>query len=371
MLFRSYLGGGIALFWSDILGNHNLATALQVQYGNNMTDISGLVGYMNTASRWNWGGVVQQVPYILSGYNIGYTTINNTPAYEQQQYVYRETDREVRGIVAYPFNQSLRLELSAGFTNLNFYQQVTTQAISLYDGSVLVNSTTTIPSAPDINLGTASVALVFDNSYFGATSPILGTRYRFEVGLNQGNLKWFDLLGDFRQYWMPIRPVTIAARILQYGRYGASADDYRLQPEFLGYPGLVRGYESSSFTSGEFQTDSAATYKTWNDLIGSKILVGNLEIRFPLLGIFGLGEGFYGYFPIEMAFFYDAGLSWSNDQKIRLFGLHSDSRDPVTSAGVALRVNLFGYAVGEVDYVRPFNRPGVGWLWQFDIIEGF
>ena len=170
---------------------------------------------------------------------------------------------------------------------------------------------------------------------------------------------------------MPIRPVTIAARILQYGRYGASADDYRLQPEFLGYPGLVRGYESSSFTSGEFQTDSAATYKTWNDLIGSKILVGNLEIRFPLLGIFGLGEGFYGYFPIEMAFFYDAGLSWSNDQKIRLFGLHSDSRDPVTSAGVALRVNLFGYAVGEVDYVRPFNRPGVGWLWQFDIIEGF
>ncbi len=366
--FGTYLGGGIALFWSDILGNHNLTTALQLQYGDNMTNISGLVGYMNSANRWNWGGVVQQVPYILSSYNVGYGTINNQPAYIEDQYIYRETDREVRGILAYPFNQSLRVEFSGGYTNINFYTQLTRHAISLTNGSVLANYSRSLSNIPDINLGTFSTALVYDNSYFGATSPILGSRFRFEVSPNIGNLSWFDVLADYRQYWMPIRPVTIAARILQYGRYGKSADDYRLTQEFLGYPGLVRGYESSSFTSGEFQNDSSATTKTWNDLLGSKMLIANLELRFPLLGIFGLGDGFYGYFPVEMAFFYDTGVAWSNDQKIWLFG---GKRDPVSSFGAALRINLFGYAVGEVDYVRPLNRPGVGWLWQFDIIEGF
>jgi hypothetical protein len=36
------------------------------------------------------------------------------------------------------------------------------------------------------------------------------------------------------------------------------------------------------------------------------------------------------------------------------------TRDGISSAGVALRVNLFGFAVGEFDFTRPFQRPGRG-----------
>jgi hypothetical protein len=36
-----------------------------------------------------------------------------------------------------------------------------------------------------------------------------------------------------------------------------------------------------------------------------------------------------------------------------------------------LRLNLFGFAVGEVDYVHPFDRPDKKWLWQFSFTEGF
>jgi hypothetical protein len=43
----------------------------------------------------------------------------------------------------------------------------------------------------------------------------------------------------------------------------------------------------------------------------------------------------------------------------------------VRSAGVALRVNALGYAILELDYVRPFDRPGRGWLWQFNLMPGF
>ena len=41
------------------------------------------------------------------------------------------------------------------------------------------------------------------------------------------------------------------------------------------------------------------------------------------------------------------------------------------SAGVAARVNLFGFAVAEINYVRPLDRRGRGWLWQFNFSPGF
>ena len=49
---------------------------------------------------------------------------------------------------------------------------------------------------------------------------------------------------DFRTYLMPVRPFTFAFRGLYYGRYGSDAEDQRLPALYLGYPGLVRGYDS-------------------------------------------------------------------------------------------------------------------------------
>jgi len=46
-------------------------------------------------------------------------------------------------------------------------------------------------------------------------------------------------------------------------------------------------------------------------------------------------------------------------------------RDWAKSVGATVRFNAFGFAVGEVDYVRPLDRPGRGWMWQFNFIPGF
>ena len=45
--------------------------------------------------------------------------------------------------------------------------------------------------------------------------------------------------------------------------------------------------------------------------------------------------------------------------------------DGVASAGVTLRVNLFGYAVGQFDFSHPFQRPGRGMVFQFNLSPGF
>lgn len=361
--FGSYVSGGVTLLWSDVLGNHNLATALQIESAESFkfNNIYAYLGYLNTANRWAWGGTIQQVPYLLSTYGEGIGTINNELADIQYQEIIQEIDRNVQAIFQYPFSQETRLELSAGYENISYKDQIITTAYSLNTGAQIVNKVQDLPVPNGLNLGEISAAYVFDNSIFGATDPILGQRYRFEVTPIFGSLSMVNVLGDYRIYEMPIRPFTIAARLLHFGRYGGGADDNRLYPLYIGDPGLVRGYDYNSISASEVASDTTL----YNRLLGSKILVGNLELRFPLFGVFGLGSGYYGFFPIEFAAFYDAGVTWHN-------GVKPFSQDkPVSSAGVGLRINLLGMAVGEIDYVHPFDRPQKKWLWQFSLIQGF
>jgi len=76
----------------------------------------------------------------------------------------------------------------------------------------------------------------------------------------------------------------------------------------------------------------------------------------------------YGPLPVELAFFTDGGIAWNRGEKPALLG---GERHGVSSAGVTLRANLMGFAVGELDFSRPFQRPGKGWVFQFNLSPGF
>jgi Tol biopolymer transport system component len=364
--FGTFVGGGVTLFWSDMLGDQNLATMLQVQ--GNFKNLAALVAYQNTKRRLNWGMAVQQIPYIAGyyygPYQLADSAGNPLPQYVQYLQILREINREGDVFFSYPFSQVQRLEWSLGVRNISFDAQQETQIFD-FAGNLQSDNVQNLAAPPSLTLGTASAALVYDNSYFGATSPVLGQRWRVEADPVVGSMQFVTVLADYRKYIMPVRPFTIAGRIMHYGRYGANAEDStRLYPLFLGYQSLVRGYDANSLVNG----CSSLNCPILNEVQGSKLLIGNLELRFPLLGVLGLGQGFYGAFPIEAAIFADAGWAWNRGQEPSIFG---GSRDPVTSIGAALRVNLFGFAIGELDYVRPFQRPGVGWIWQLGLTPGF
>jgi Omp85 superfamily domain len=149
-----------------------------------------------------------------------------------------------------------------------------------------------------------------------------------------------------------------------YGRYGRDSEDSRLSDLFLGYPNLVRGYEPGSFSSSECGADGCPVFER---LFGSGLAVGNVEVRFPLLSIFGF-DPWRGPVPVEVALFGDAGVAWNSGVGPTLFG---GSRKPVSSAGVAFRVGLQQFFALEFDFVRPFDRPGQGWMFEFNIKPGF
>ena len=368
--FGTFVGGGTSLGFSDMLGDHNLQLTFQASGG--FSDVAAIASHTNLHSRLNWGVSMGQIPYILGSPE----AIAVDPAsgnYQIIDYVERQIERQVGAMAAYPFSRAQRIEVMGGYRHISY--QVETQS-TLYDalGGLITYDSQKNSLAPSLNLFEGSTALVYDTSVFGATSPLLGRAYRLEVGNVAGSLHYNTLLGDVRQYVIPVRPFTVAARALFYGRFGSGANDYRLYPIYLGNPGLVRGYDPNSINSNECGTDQSGQSRTGCAFIdrtgGSKVLVANLELRFPLLGLLG-GNSYFGPFPVEAALFADSGAAWTGGSWKDVPTLIGSGHQSFSSAGVALRVNVFGLAVVEVDYVLPLDRPQKNHVWQFNLTPGF
>jgi Tol biopolymer transport system component len=360
--FGTYATGGVAFLFSDMIGNHVIGTAAQVT--SRFDEFGGTFFYLNREHRWNWGVSVDQIPYVSRGYEVGVST-NNT--YIEREYRFLQRDQSVMGSLTYPFNRSHRVEFSGGYRRIGQKYDLRELEFDLFSGQLIGENEQDLQTFDTLNLGEASSALVFDTSISGPTSPIRGSRYRLELSQSAGGLSYTGTLADFRTYLMPFRPYTFALRGMYYGRFGDSASDGRLPALFIGYPGLVRGYDYNSFESGECGITTDGSCPVFDRLVGNRVAVANAEIRFPVWGAFG-GEQFYGPLPLEAAFFADGGVTWGRSDRLN-FG-DTDSK-PVSSVGAALRVNVLGFAVAEINYVRPLQRPGRGWLWQFSLRPGF
>jgi Tol biopolymer transport system component len=363
--FGTYAAGGVAFLFSDMLGNHVLGTSASVT--SRFDEFGGTLFYLNRKNRWNWGASVDLIPYVARGFQAGVVDVDGQPVYLERELRVLQRDLSASGMAFYPFNRSHRIEFSGGYRRITFSQDLTSRFYSLTTGQQIGQEEEELASFEPLNFGQASAALVYDTSLFGLTSPIRGSRYRLEYAQSAGSLTYSGVLADMRTYLMPFRPYTIALRGMYFGRFGRDAEDGRLPALYLGYPGLVRGYDSGSFESGECGNQPDGSCPVFDRLIGSRVAVANAELRFPLWSAFG-GDQFYGPVPVELAVFSDAGVAWGRSERA---GFAQGDNKPVVSVGAAARINLFGFAVAEINYVRPLDRPRRGWLWQFNFIPGF
>jgi hypothetical protein len=371
--FGSFVGGGTGFYFSDLLGYHNVMAAFQTSTvgdaGNFLRNISAIGGYQNQKSRWTWGFLGGQVPFLTGAYGATTGIVGGEPAVIERSLTFWQINRQVAGILAYPFNRARRVEFSTGYQNIAFAGEEQLQAFSALTGEFLGEQTEDIEAPESLNMATGSAALVFDTSLFGGTSPVAGHRYRLEAGAAGGTLDYATVLVDYRRYLRIARPLTLAGRFLHFGRHGSGAGDPRHQDLFVGYPSLVRGYDSNSFSVEECgpAVNTNGTCPVFDQLLGSRIAVANVELRIPLIGFLGIIPS-RGFPPVEIAPFFDAGVAWTGAEKAWFL---DGPRDPVTSYGASLRFNILGYAVGQLSYVRPNDRPRRDWMWQFSLLPGF
>jgi hypothetical protein len=368
--YGTYGAGGISAYWSDMLGTNTVITTAIT--GPQIIDTSGVVAYLNSKNRLNWGGAVSRIVYPYPYFNISEDLTNKygEPAIVEQELIYRIINYDLSAFASYPLSSAQRIELSAGYRHIGFSQTLYTRAYSEATLYQIFYSKTHPASLPGLGFGYATAGLYYDTGIFGATSPIIGQSYGLAVSPAIGNINFATVSADFRKYFLPVKPFTLAFRALHLGRYGKDAGDDRFYPYYIAYWDLVRGYES-------FNTNSRFDYSR---LFGNKMIVANVELRFPLFRLLGIGKGYFGAWPLEFYGFYDAGIAWADhpgywwggleDKDVRAW-FAGGTRKPITSAGVGLRTNLFGMLVIGLNYVYPIQRPERGWHFQFSISPGF
>ena len=367
------IGGSVNLYFSDILGNHVLSTNIQAR--GNLKTLGGEVMYRNRDHRLNWGADLGHIAY-LTGNS---TSVLDTITVDNQQIIgqvfrryrqYTYYDRS-RGLMEFPINRNRRIELSAGIARIGYDREVRIIESTL-DGRTIDRQTEDVPDPEANYLYNSSIATVGDWSFSGFTSPVKGRRYRFELGGTAGTIKYLSALGDYRHYHF-INPVTLAFRVLHYGRYLGDADSGVLSPLQIGYRSWVRGYDPRSFERQECtKTGQSDECPAFSRLTGSKVGIFNAEVRLPLFGTQQYGLLNFRYLPTELLAFFDGGVAWTSKNSPSLeWATDTQERVPVFSTGVGARFNIFGYIVAQVYYVYPFQRPDKGAHFGFVLAPGW
>jgi len=362
--FGGYIGGSMSAFFTDMLGDRLMGVAAQA--GGSLADVGGQLVYLNRKHRWSWGGVIEWMPY-----RGGYLTLKDDEAAGEvllTEVIERQTNRGGSFQAAFPLSTATRLEVSGGLRSLTFTQESRIRVYSAETRDLIDRRVERATIADPLHLAEVGAALVHDTSHFGATSPIFGARSRFELAQSTGSLQFTTLLADWRRYYMPVRPVTIAVRGLHMGRYGEDSQHRQLVSLYAGYPELVHGYGFGSFSAADCtETNEAGRCQVFGNLLGSRLVVANAEVRAPLVGLF-TGDIEYGRVPVEVAAFMDAGIAWTRESLPAFMG---GNRHWVRSVGAAARLNVFGFMVLEIAASHPLDRVNRGIKWQIGIRPGF
>ena len=373
--FGTSVGGSIQAYFSDMLNNNMVGTTLYSEGG--LLGIGGEAFYMNQHRRLNWGVGAAHIPYVVGAGALVRDTIISRGGQQMRARVYEQQLGRIYLDQAslmgrYPLSTTRRIELGASLNRQSFgIESFRTVVV----GNSVVDENRDDGSGMDpVRYGQANIAYVGDYSSFGFTSPIAGGRYRFEFSPMVGDLSVNTVLADYRRYLF-LKPVTFAFRGMHFGRYGADAETNAwMQPLFVGYSSLVRGYSPESFSSSECSAigGNVGGCPEFDQLIGSRIGVASAEMRIPLLGPRAMALVPF-FLPTEVAPFVDAGVAWTRDQAPTLdFASVTDGgRTPVFSAGVSTRFNMFGALVLDVFYAYPFQRLEKGGHWGFQLQPGW
>jgi len=224
-------------------------------------------------------------------------------------------------VLNYPVSKFQRLETS--FTLANSDKEIVTGVI---ERKALLSINT--------------IAYIHDNSLWGPTGPIAGSRGLLLLGytsdIKYSNVNYFSVVADYRYYARIALTTLFAFRAALFYNEGKESRRY-----VIGGSWDLRGYRRFSIR-------------------GEKIWFTSVEFRFPLIDqllikfpVFNLGFG-----GIRGAFFFDAAGAWDNKYK-----------ETLGAVGAGIRVNVFGvftlrYDIGK-KIENDFTQFQPGLFYQF------
>jgi hypothetical protein len=303
--------GGALLALSDLLGDDRYIFT----FFNTATVQSDFLRSFNIALQ-----KVNLSKRVNYGYGVFNFSGNRYDITESDEYFYERTFGATT-FLSYPLSKFNRIEYS--ITMMNSDREIVPGIIARK--SLLLSN---------------SVAYVHDNSLWGPSGPIDGSRWLFLLGyssdIKYSNINYYSVIADYRNYFRLSYSMAIALRMSLYYNDGKEARRY-----FMGGSWDLRGYPRWSIR-------------------GEKMWLSSLEFRFPLIDQILLKFPFVdlNFYGIRGATFFDVGSAWDNEYKTT-YG----------SMGVGFRFNLFNVIVLRYDIGKKiendFSQFQPGLFYQF------
>lgn len=303
--------GGALLSLSDLLGDDNYLFLLY----NSATVQSDFLRSFNIAvQRINLAGRINY------GYGVFNFAGNRYDITESDEFFYERSFGST-GFISYPLSKFNRIEST--ITLMNSDREIV-EGITSRKSLLLSNS----------------VAFVHDNSLWGPSGPLDGSRWLFLLAyasdIKYSNINYFSIITDYRDYFRLGYSTALALRMSLYYNEGKEARRY-----FMGGSWDLRGYPRWSIR-------------------GEKMWISSLELRFPLIDqlIIKLPIVDIGFNAIRGALFFDAGSAWDKIYETT-YG----------SLGFGFRLNLFNIIVLRYDIGKKiennFSQFQPGLFYQF------
>jgi Tol biopolymer transport system component len=319
--YSSFYGvqGIVQMSFSDVMGNHRIYAATSLVLDLKNSDYAFAYFYLP-----------KRIDYGISAYHSArFLLIANGPI--DQLYRYRQYGGNFS--MSFPISKFNRLEGGLNFTRLT--------KENLDD-----------PTEPmeQLNYFMPVVSYVHDNTLFGYTAPVRGTRYNLTMlgspNLGKHGAAFFTGMVDYRTYFKFWGDYGFVWRLNAGGSVGPDPQRFYLggTENWINY--TVRGNHLPIEDIKDFAFSTPIMplrgYAI-DERSGSKFMLMNAEFRFPLFRYLVLGALPLAFQNIMGVAFLDAGTVWNNNKSLRLFenqpdGLHS--RDLLVGMGLGARVFL-------------------------------
>jgi len=336
------LVGTTVISFSDVLGNHRLigVTGLQIDLKNSDYGLA----YYYLAKRINWG---------IEGFHTArfVRLLRYDPRGFYTSNLFRYRNFGFSGSASFPLNRFYRFDFGASVLNVS--------------GENLDNI---LEPTENVTFTVPQVSFVHDNVLWGYTAPIQGTRYRFDVFGNLGivdpNQSFYSIMGDLRTYLRFFYDHSLALRLS--GGYSGGENPQRF------FIGGTENWINRTFATTEVPIESASDFAfltavlplrgyDYSERIGTRYLLANMELRFPLIRYLLTGGLPLLFSNIIGVAFVDAGAAWYDNSKISLF-TRNDAGNVITDdllvgTGVGARV-YFLYFLLRFDVAWAYNVEG-------------
>lgn len=295
--YSSFYGvqGTAAISLSDLMGNHriNILTSMVIDLKNSDYALS----YYYLPKRLDIGfDLYHTARFIL--YNRGYG---------DELFRYRNLGASL--LFSYPLTRFKR------FDGGLFLMHVTQE--NLDNNEEPMNSNTFL---------VPTVRYVFDNSLWGYLAPEKGSRFNITLlgspKLGSDGFEFASVMGDFRKYLKIADGFSFAMRLNLGASFGRNPQRF--------YLGGTENWINRDFENNNIPISNIDEFAfsmpvlplrgyNYDKMSGSKFVLTNFELRFPLFRYLILGILPLGFQDIQGNLFLDAGTAWRDNKKLQLF----------------------------------------------------